>query len=156
MGRHRRGRVFNILKLRTMQPDADARLLDHLAADPTALSEWSAHQKLKCDPRITRFGALLRKTSFDELPQVFNILRGDMSLVGPRPMMVNQVRLYSGKAYFRLRPGLTGFWQGSDRNESEFDGRTRHDENYARSISLWTDIRVILLTVGVVISGTGY
>jgi lipopolysaccharide/colanic/teichoic acid biosynthesis glycosyltransferase len=152
----RGGRVFNILKLRTMEPNADALLLDHLAADPSALSEWSAHQKLKSDPRITRFGTILRKTSFDELPQIFNVLRGDMSLVGPRPMMVNQLGLYSGRAYFRLRPGLTGFWQVSDRNESEFDGRTRHDENYAKSISLWTDIKVIAQTLGVVISGTGY
>lgn len=114
----RGGRIFRIWKLRTMVINADAALEDYLASDPAARAEWNEHQKLRKDPRITPAGRLIRKTSLDELPQLWNVLTGDMSLVGPRPMMPSQTRLYPGRAYYRLRPGLTGFWQISHRNET--------------------------------------
>lgn len=152
----RGGKVFRIWKLRSMVVDADARLGEYLASDPRARAEWDEHQKLKEDPRITAVGRLIRKTSLDELPQLWNVLRGDMSLVGPRPMLPGQAPLYPGRAYYRLRPGLTGFWQISDRNETSFAGRAAYDTQYARRLSLPTDIFVLLATVWVVLRGTGY
>jgi lipopolysaccharide/colanic/teichoic acid biosynthesis glycosyltransferase len=152
----RGGRTFRIYKLRTMVPNADAILAKRLEESPALRAEWEATQKLKCDPRITTFGRVLRKTSLDELPQLLNVLRGEMSLVGPRPMMDTQVSLYPGSAYYRLRPGLTGFWQISDRNQCDFADRARFDEAYDRSLSLGTDLRVLASTVGVVLRGTGY
>lgn len=150
------GRVFNMLKFRTMVPDADARLREYLDAHPEAKAEWDRHQKLKDDPRITFAGRFLRKTSFDELPQVLNVLAGDMSLVGPRPMMESQRDLYSGTAYFSMRPGITGPWQISDRNDCEFQMRSEFDAHYARRLSLGTDVAILLGTVMVVLRGTGY
>lgn len=150
------GRIFGLWKLRTMVPDADAKLDAYLAANPEARIEWDRDQKLKHDPRITRFGRILRKTSLDELPQLLNVLVGDMSLVGPRPMMTNQKDLYNGRSYYDLRPGLTGLWQVSDRNESRFVDRVRFDDTYAATLSLWTDLRIMVRTVGVVVRGTGY
>lgn len=150
------GKVFRIWKLRTMVVDADAKLEAYLAANPDARIEWDTTQKLKCDPRITVVGRILRKTSLDELPQILNVLTGDMSLVGPRPMMTNQKHLYNGDAYYALRPGLTGLWQVSERNESRFIDRVRFDDTYAATVSLWTDLTVLVRTVGVVLRGTGY
>ncbi|TPE48429.1 sugar transferase [Amaricoccus solimangrovi] len=152
----RGGRIFRIWKLRSMVVDAERELKDHLARDPRARAEWAEHQKLKNDPRITAVGRLIRKTSLDELPQLWNVLRGDMSLVGPRPMMPDQAPLYPGRAYYRLRPGLTGFWQISDRNETSFAGRAAYDAQYARRLSLPTDVFVLCATVWVVLRGTGY
>lgn len=149
------GRIFRIWKLRTMVPDAEARLADHLAADPAARTEWAATQKLRHDPRITPVGRLLRRTSLDELPQLWNVLRGDMSLVGPRPMMPDQQRLYPGTAYYRLRPGITGSWQVSARNQSTFAARADYDAGYDRDLSLATDASILMRTVGVVLRGTG-
>jgi exopolysaccharide production protein ExoY len=151
----RGGHTFRIWKLRTMVPDADARLAAHLAADPAARAEWAATQKLRHDPRVTPLGRLLRRTSLDELPQLWNVLRGDMSLVGPRPMMPDQQRLYPGTAYFRLRPGITGSWQVSARNQSTFAARADYDATYDRDLSLATDAAILLRTVGVVLRGTG-
>ncbi|HSF64003.1 MAG TPA: sugar transferase [Paracoccaceae bacterium] len=151
----RGGHTFRIWKLRTMVPDADARLAAHLAADPAARAEWAATQKLRDDPRVTPVGRLLRRTSLDELPQLWNVLRGDMSLVGPRPMMPDQLRLYPGTAYFRLRPGITGSWQVSARNQSTFAARADYDATYDRDLSLATDAAILLRTVGVVLRGTG-
>ena len=150
------GRVFRIWKLRTMVIDADARLAAHLASDPALKAEWDKTQKLKNDPRITGIGRLLRKASLDELPQLWNVLRGDMSLVGPRPMMPEQRALYPGRAYYQMRPGLTGPWQVSDRNASSFAGRAEFDADYARRMSLPTDLVLLFLTVWVVLRGTGY
>jgi lipopolysaccharide/colanic/teichoic acid biosynthesis glycosyltransferase len=150
------GRVFRILKLRTMVVDADARLAAHLAADPALRDEWEDTQKLKSDPRVTSVGRLLRKTSLDELPQLWNVLKGDMSLVGPRPMLPQQAALYPGRDYYRLRPGLTGFWQISSRNDASFADRAGYDSRYARRLSLLTDAAVLLATVRVVLRGTGY
>lgn len=152
----RGGQIFTIWKLRTMVPDADQALESCLAACSAARDEWQETQKLKSDPRITRMGRILRKTSLDELPQLWNVLRGDMSLVGPRPMMPDQQMLYPGEAYYALRPGITGFWQISDRNESSFAARAKFDADYDRSLSLGTDAAVLLATVAVVLRGTGY
>jgi lipopolysaccharide/colanic/teichoic acid biosynthesis glycosyltransferase len=152
----RNGRVFRMWKLRSMVRDADACLESHLAADPAARAEWDATQKLKNDPRITAVGRILRKTSLDELPQLFNVLTGDMSLVGPRPIMVSQKRLYPGRSYYRMRPGLTGLWQVSDRNECSFVERVRFDDTYHGMMSFRADAKILLRTVSVVMRGTGY
>ena len=152
----RDGRVFWIWKLRTMVMDADSKLEAYLAENPAARAEWDATQKLKNDPRITFFGRLLRKTSLDELPQLINVLVGDMSLVGPRPMMTCQQSLYSGDSYYKMRPGLTGLWQVSARNNSDFTDRVRFDNAYAKRVSLGTDLSVLVRTVGVVIRCTGH
>ena len=152
----RNGRSFRLWKLRTMVHDADTRLEACLRADPAARSEWNRTQKLKDDPRVTRIGAALRKTSLDELPQLWNVVKGDMSLIGPRPMMPCQRDLYPGKAYYGMRPGITGPWQVSARNESSFADRARFDAEYDRSLSLGTDLRLLFATLRVVINRTGY
>ncbi|MEO0860879.1 MAG: sugar transferase [Pseudomonadota bacterium] len=149
------GREFRLWKLRTMVADADARLNDHLARDPAARAEWARDQKLRHDPRITWVGTLLRKTSLDELPQLWNVLMGHMSLVGPRPMMVAQQSLYPGQAYYNLRPGITGPWQVSDRNETTFAARAAFDQHYERKVSFFDDLRILVETVGVVVRATG-
>lgn len=150
------GTHFKMLKLRTMVPNAHALLSAHLATDQNAKAEWDATQKLKKDPRITSIGRILRKSSVDELPQLLNVLKGDMSLVGPRPMMVEQETLYNGEGYYALRPGLTGLWQVSDRNECDFADRVKFDEVYDRVVSFPIDVAVILRTFTVVFRGTGY
>lgn len=152
----RYGRMFRFWKLRSMVPDADHRLATYLAASPEAHAEWDRTQKLKEDPRITPLGRFMRKASLDELPQLWNVLRGDMSLVGPRPMMPQQQALYPGRAYHRLRPGLTGFWQISDRNEASFARRADYDRLYAQRMSFPTDVLILLMTVRTVLRGTGY
>ena len=152
----RGGRVFRMLKLRTMVHDAHGCLQDYLATDPQAAAEWAETQKLKMDPRITRFGRLLRKTSLDELPQLWNVLIGQMALVGPRPMMPEQRIIYPGSAYYALRPGVTGPWQVSDRNDSSFAKRADFDLDYHRSLSFMNDLRLLGRTFVVVLRGTGY
>lgn len=151
----RGGQIYGMWKLRSMEVDAERKLTDHLAADPSARAEWDSAQKLRRDPRITRIGNLLRKSSLDELPQLWNVLVGDMSLVGPRPMMPDQQSLYPGSAYYALRPGLTGPWQVSERNRSTFADRARFDTAYERNLSFGADLRLILATVRVVFQGTG-
>lgn len=148
-------RVYRMLKIRTMVADADVRLDAHLASDPVALAEWSRHQKLRHDPRVTWIGAWLRRTSLDELPQLWNVLRGDMSLVGPRPFMVTQAALYSGASYPRMRPGMTGLWQVSARHESSFAERGRIDDSYCARLGLITDLKILRRTLGVVLRGRG-
>ena len=152
----RNGRIYRMWKLRSMVVGADAKLEDHLAANPNAREEWDSTQKLKSDPRITRFGRILRKSSMDELPQLWNVFIGDMSLVGPRPMMPSQQELYPGLAYYRLRPGITGPWQVSKRNESSFADRAHFDQDYDRTVSLFTDLGLLIRTVRVVLRATGY
>lgn len=149
------GRTFRMFKLRTMVRDADDRLAEHLAANPMARAEWNMYQKLTHDPRITAFGAFLRRSSLDELPQLFNVLRGDMSLVGPRPMMVTQRNQYPGTAYFRLRPGLTGPWQIGARHLTTFADRSIFDDQYENRHGLVYDLSILLRTVRVVATGTG-
>ncbi|WP_040646095.1 sugar transferase [Rubellimicrobium thermophilum] len=151
----RGGRVFPMFKLRSMVPDAERALAAHLAADPQARAEWDRHQKLRHDPRVTRLGALLRRSSLDELPQIFNVLLGHMSFVGPRPMLPEQRMLYPGSEYFAMRPGITGLWQTSVRNESSFAERAGFDRRYFQTLSFATDLRLLLRTVRVVLRGTG-
>jgi lipopolysaccharide/colanic/teichoic acid biosynthesis glycosyltransferase len=150
------GRAFRMWKLRSMVSDADARMEQYLSTHPEARAEWDATQKLKDDPRITPIGRLLRRASLDELPQLWNVLVGDMSLVGPRPMMLNQQALYPGTAYFSLRPGITGYWQTAGRNRTTFEARAEYDDAYARNLTLWEDARILVRTVGVVFRCTGY
>jgi len=149
------GRVYRIWKLRTMVLNADDHLEMHLSRDPALRAEWNSKQKLINDPRITRLGHFLRRSSIDELPQLFNVLRGEMSLIGPRPMMVCQKSLYPGRDYYDLRPGITGLWQISDRNDTSFADRAHYDARYNGSLSLRTDIRILFATVRVVLRGTG-
>ena len=149
------GRLFYMWKLRSMVHDADARLNAHLEADAEARAEWDHKQKLTEDPRVTRLGRLLRKTSLDELPHLWNVFVGDMSLVGPRPMMPDQKALYPGVAYYAMRPGITGYWQISDRNQSTFAARADFDDRYFEDVSLGTDMSVLASTVAVVLRGTG-
>lgn len=149
------GRIFLLWKLRSMVPDADAALERYLASDAAARAEWDRSQKLRHDPRLTRIGATLRRYSLDELPQLWNVLMGDMSLVGPRPMMPSQRTLYPGTAYYDFRPGLTGLWQISARNDCSFADRASYDNRYAQEISLATDVRILACTVSVVLRGTG-
>jgi exopolysaccharide production protein ExoY len=148
-------RTFRMVKLRSMVPNADERLGRHLSENPAAKAEWDDKQKLSNDPRITAVGRVIRKFSIDELPQLWNVLCGDMSLVGPRPMMPEQRALYPGSAYYRMRPGLTGPWQVSDRNDCSFAHRAVYDEHYERTCSVTTDLKLMLDTVSVVFKGTG-
>jgi len=149
------GRVFRMWKLRSMVADAEEKLQSYLAANPEMRAEWDSKQKLLNDPRVTPIGHIIRKTSIDELPQLFNVFRGDMSLVGPRPMMVEQRDMYPGSDYYELRPGITGFWQITDRNKTSFAERAFHDARYNARVSLVTDLKVLWSTVRVVLRGTG-
>ena len=149
------GRIFSIWKLRSMVPDAERKLRDYLEANPEAKLEWTKAQKLRQDPRITWIGKHLRKYSLDELPQLLNVLRGEMSLIGPRPICVDQRRLYPGTAYYRLRPGLTGLWQVNERNNCSFAERAGYDTRYAAELSLSLDMRILSRTVLVIARGTG-
>lgn len=146
---------FRLYKFRTMKPDADLLLQAYLDSDPAARQEWDRDQKLRHDPRVTRVGAFLRKTSLDELPQLFNVILGHMSLVGPRPMMPEQRVLYPGVYYAAHRPGLTGLWQVSVRNGSTFASRAIYDERYSREVSLSLDVATIVQTFRVVARCTG-
>ncbi|WP_116132945.1 sugar transferase [Tropicimonas sp. IMCC34043] len=151
----RDGRKFRMVKLRTMVPDAEEKLGKLLAADPELAEEWRVSQKLRHDPRVTAIGRLLRRTSLDELPQLWNVMTADMSLVGPRPMLVSQQDLYPGTAYYRFRPGITGAWQIHGRNESSFSGRAAYDNFYARKSSFGVDFSILMRTVNVVLRGSG-
>ncbi|MDP2081855.1 sugar transferase [Pseudotabrizicola sp.] len=149
------GEVFRMWKLRSMVRDADAQMEELLKRDPAARHEWDTTQKLRNDPRITRFGLFLRRSSLDELPQLWNVLTGSMSLVGPRPMMVDQRSLYPGTAYYALRPGITGYWQTAGRNRTTFRARAEYDTVYEEGLAFATDLRILWRTVNVVMNGTG-
>ncbi|MEP3329868.1 sugar transferase [Sedimentitalea sp.] len=152
----RGGKQFSMLKLRSMVTDADARLARVLESDPDMRAEWETTQKLRNDPRVTPLGALLRQTSLDELPQLWNVLIGEMSLVGPRPMLPEQLALYGDASdYVALTPGVTGIWQVSTRNESHFSHRATIDAEYRKVVSLKTDVSLLLKTVSVVLRRTG-
>jgi Undecaprenyl-phosphate galactose phosphotransferase WbaP len=151
LGRH--GRPFQLLKFRSMYRDADQVLSGELARDPALKAEWDSHQKLKRDPRITRAGRFLRKFSLDEFPQLWNVLRGEMSLVGPRPIMLNQRLLYGETFgdYSSVAPGMTGLWQVSGRSQTTFARRAELDLEYIQRWSLWLDIYILVKTVKVVL-----
>jgi lipopolysaccharide/colanic/teichoic acid biosynthesis glycosyltransferase len=151
----RDGRIFRLWKLRSMVPNAEAALATYLESNPEARAEWESAQKLRHDPRLTFIGGFLRRYSLDELPQLWNVLIGDMSLVGPRPMMPSQRLLYPGTAYYDLRPGLTGLWQISERNNCTFADRAAYDNRYAQTVSAGVDFAVLVKTLGVVFRGTG-
>ncbi len=144
-----RGGAFRCLKFRSMAPDAEVRLKRYLAENPEAAEEWMRDQKLRKDPRITTIGAILRKTSLDELPQLINVLRGEMSLVGPRPVTEEELFRYGDRraAYLSARPGLTGLWQVSGRNSTTYERRTELDAEYVANWSLQRDVVIILKTI---------
>lgn len=150
------GETFTMWKLRSMIPDADAALARHLSANPAARAEWTTTQKLKNDPRVTPIGRFLRQSSLDELPQLWNVLKGEMSLVGPRPMLPEQQILYPGAAYYRMLPGITGLWQISARNESAFAERAFFDSRYDAKLSFTTDLKTLLATMRVIARATGH
>jgi exopolysaccharide production protein ExoY len=153
----RGGRTFKCLKFRTMALNGDQLLAAHLLANPAARKEWDETRKLKHDPRVTVVGSVLRRLSIDELPQLFNILMGDMSLVGPRPVVLDELDRYgtSAEFYLRSRPGLTGLWQISGRNDVSYDVRVNFDRHYVEHWSLVEDIRIIILTVPAVCLSRG-
>ncbi|MBV9249625.1 MAG: exopolysaccharide biosynthesis polyprenyl glycosylphosphotransferase [Acetobacteraceae bacterium] len=151
--RHKRvgagGILFDCLKYRTMVPDADRVLAHVLATDPAAAEEWAATQKLRNDPRVTPIGRFLRRSSLDELPQLFNVLRGEMSLVGPRPIVEAEIERYGSdiEYYYEAKPGLTGLWQVSGRSDTSYHRRIRLDVWYLRNWTLWHDIAILLKTI---------
>jgi lipopolysaccharide/colanic/teichoic acid biosynthesis glycosyltransferase len=138
---------------------ADELLARLVEEDDHIAREWLHHQKLTRDPRVTRLGRILRRSSLDELPQLWNVLNGTMSLVGPRPFTPDQRALYAGGrgdlAYYGLRPGISGFWQVSRRNAGSFAERVSFDEQYGRSVSLLTDLSILWRTFAVVLRATG-
>lgn len=154
----RNGRVFQCFKFRTMVVDAEKVLDEMCAKDPAVAEEWLKYQKLSKDPRISKIGRILRATSLDELPQILNVLLGDMSLVGPRPFLPSQKALYDetgSDAYYRVRPGITGSWQVFGRSATTFKSRADFDETYYRNLSLTSDLGLILRTITVVLCRTG-
>jgi lipopolysaccharide/colanic/teichoic acid biosynthesis glycosyltransferase len=152
-----RGRRFRCLKFRSMVPNSAEVLERHLAENAAARAEWDASQKLRNDPRITTLGRFLRVTSLDELPQLINVVRGDMSLVGPRPIVQAEVGRYGSKieAYTSTRPGITGLWQVSGRSDVDYDQRVQMDTTYVSTWSLPGDILILFRTVKVVFSQSG-
>ena len=151
------GRVFRCWKFRSMVLNADERLAALLRADPTARREWERDHKLRHDPRITPVGDFLRRSSLDELPQLFNVLRGEMSIVGPRPIVAAEAARYGARfmTYCRVRPGITGLWQVSGRSNTGYRRRVALDTVYARNKSLGWDIKILILTVPAVLLARG-
>ena len=153
----RDGRSFRCWKFRTMVVDADARLEAYLAANPAMREEWELRRKLTNDPRVNRLGVFLRKTSLDELPQFWNVLRGDMALVGPRPVPEPELAYYGLYLadYTSVRPGLTGAWQVSGRSETTYAERVALDVRYVRNFTFWGDLKIVLRTVHCVVAMVG-
>jgi exopolysaccharide production protein ExoY len=158
---HRRiglgGKSFRCWKFRSMVIDAEPRLAAILASDPVAAREWAEHQKLSDDPRVTRLGNFLRRSSLDELPQLFNVLAGEMSIVGPRPIVETEAERYGQHfaLYCLVRPGITGLWQISGRSDIHYFERVLLDVRYVSSRTTMRDIRIILLTVPSVLAARG-
>lgn len=158
---HRRvgfgGAEFNCWKFRTMAVDGDEILLRHLAANPRDRFLWETERKLPNDPRVTRIGAVLRKLSLDELPQLLNVLCGEMSIVGPRPVVRDELTNYAASAplYLTARPGLTGLWQVSGRSDTTYAERVRLDRQYVQGWSLWLDLGIIIRTVPALMGARG-
>jgi exopolysaccharide production protein ExoY len=150
----RNGQLFSCLKFRTMVENGDEVLARHFVENPQSRAEWITTRKLKNDPRVTRVGAVLRKLSLDELPQIINILRGEMSIVGPRPVVKDELEMYGSAAdyYLKSRPGLTGLWQVSGRSEVPYDMRVAFDRQYVENWSFFFDLKIILKTVPAVLT----
>ena len=155
IGQH--GRPFRCLKFRSMYLDSEAMLRELLERDPAARAEWERDHKLSDDPRITPIGHFLRRTSLDELPQLFNVLRGEMSLVGPRPITLAELPRYGQVRwhYLSVRPGMTGLWQVSGRNDTTYDERVELDREFVERHSLRLRLSILLRTLRVVIRGSG-
>jgi len=155
IGRH--GRVFECLKFRTMVPNADQVLRELLEQDPEIKAEWVRDHKLRCDPRVTRLGRFLRRTSLDELPQLWNVMRGEMSLVGPRPVVREELLRYGRnvRTYLAAKPGITGLWQVKGRNDTDYRRRVVLDTYYVRNQNLLLDLYILLKTTRVVLGGSG-
>jgi Undecaprenyl-phosphate galactose phosphotransferase WbaP len=159
--RHRRvgrdGKVFGCLKFRTMVPNAEHVLRELLQRDPELNAEWVRDHKLRNDPRVTSLGRFLRRTSLDELPQLWNVLRGEMSLVGPRPVVREELLRYGRavRVYLATKPGITGLWQVTGRNDTDYKRRVALDTYYARNQSLRLDLYILLKTTRVVLGGSG-
>lgn len=151
--RHKRagfqGKTFSCLKFRTMVIGAEQRLNDYLEAHPDAKAEWLETRKLRYDPRVTALGTIFRKTSLDELPQLFNVLKGDMSIVGPRPITQEEFPRYTVNlpAYMACRPGITGLWQVSGRSNTSYEMRVAYDTYYSRNWSMLLDAKIMLVTI---------
>ncbi|MEL6640097.1 MAG: sugar transferase [Pseudomonadota bacterium] len=153
----RDGVEFKCWKVRTMVTDAQERLDVLLASDPAALVEWERDRKLRNDPRLTRLGEFLRKSSLDELPQIFNVMKGEMSLVGPRPVTAPELEKYGARksVYLAMRPGVTGLWQVSGRNDVSYARRVALDSAYHNSVSLGMDLSILYKTGNAVLKRTG-
>jgi lipopolysaccharide/colanic/teichoic acid biosynthesis glycosyltransferase len=151
------GKPFKLIKFRTMRVRAEVQLSQLLDGDPGLLRSWSAYQKLPDDPRLTRAGRFLRRFSLDELPQLINVIRGEMSLVGPRPILPNQRMEYGPnfERYIQVKPGMTGLWQVSGRNQTTFSKRIELDQRYLVQRSIGLDLYIIFRTIWVVVSGVG-
>ena len=154
----KKGKIINVYKFRSMYMDADDRLKEILKNDEDTLKEWETYFKLKNDPRITKVGNFLRKTSLDELPQIFNVLKGDMSLVGPRPVLRKEIDKYykeNSQYYLMVNPGITGLWQVSGRSSASYDFRVKLDTWYVVNWSLWLDIIILFKTISAVLKKEG-
>nr|WP_235952991.1 sugar transferase [Salipiger sp. PrR002] len=151
------GASFRCWKIRSMVPDAEARLRAYLDANPAAAEEWARDHKLTNDPRITPFGDFIRKTSLDELPQIFNVLKGEMTFVGPRPIIEDELAKYGNKKqhYLAQKPGITGLWQVSGRNDLSYDERVNLDVAYLSQRSLLVDANIMMRTAWAVLGKTG-
>lgn len=155
IGQH--GRLFRCLKFRSMYRDSDRMLRELLERDPAARAEWERDRKLRDDPRVTPIGNLLRRTSLDELPQLFNVLRGEMSLVGPRPITLDELPRYGQVRwhYLSVRPGMTGLWQVSGRNDTTYAERVELDRRFVEDSSLRMRFGILVRTLRVVVLGSG-
>lgn len=152
------GKPFPCYKFRSMVVNSKEMLEKHLAENPEARAEWEREFKLKNDPRITPIGQVLRKSSLDELPQIFNVLKGEMSLVGPRPVVQEELDKYYGEAvkeYCSVKPGITGLWQVSGRSDVDYPERVAMDVEYVRTRNLWKDIVILYKTFDVVLNKKG-
>jgi exopolysaccharide production protein ExoY len=151
------GKLFRCMKFRTMSRNSEQMLADLLRDDPRARAEWVRDQKLTNDPRITRIGRFLRRSSLDELPQLLNVLRGEMNLVGPRPITVAELARYGSIRwhYLSVRPGITGLWQVNGRNNTTYDERVALDRRYVEQRSFWIDICILMKTVRAVVMREG-
>jgi Undecaprenyl-phosphate galactose phosphotransferase WbaP len=153
----KKGRVFNCYKFRTMVVDAEKQLEQLLQRQPELRKQWQVEHKLRSDPRVSPLGRFLRRTSLDELPQLINVIRGEMSLVGPRPVVRSELPRYGDQVgyYLMVRPGMTGLWQVSGRNDVDYDTRVYLDSWYVKNWSLWHDLVILFKTISVVLTRQG-